>query len=63
MPAGFIDVTLQGTPALNQIDNQHDDGDDDQNMNQTAANMHCEAKQPKYEQNNEDCPEHKVPFG
>jgi hypothetical protein len=47
---------------LDQVNDQHDDGYDDQKMNQTAADMHCEAKKPKYEQNNEYSPEHRLPF-
>jgi hypothetical protein len=47
---------------LDQVNDQHDDGYDDQKMNQTAADMHCEAEKPKYEQDNDDSPEHGLPF-
>jgi hypothetical protein len=39
MLAGFIGVTLQGTPALNQINNQHDDGDHEQDVNESAQGV------------------------
>jgi hypothetical protein len=53
---------LERTPALDQINDENNDCDHDQEMNQTAADVHRETKKPKYEQNNEDSPEHRLPF-
>jgi hypothetical protein len=49
--------------APNQIENQDDDGNHEQQMNQTAANVNEQAKQPQYEQDDNYCPQHGViPF-
>jgi len=36
MPAGFIAAKLQRTPALDQIDNQHHNRNDEQDVNESA---------------------------
>jgi hypothetical protein len=48
---------------LNQINDQDDDRDYEQEMDQTAADMTEQAKEPKYEQDDNDCPQHGIiPF-
>ena len=65
MPAGFIGASLQSPAALDQIDNQHDNRQDEQDMNEAAQRVGADqSKQPEDQQNDKDGPEHKVgPFG
>lgn len=46
IPTGFI---LDPAPALNQIDDQHHDGDDQQQMNERTTHVADEAEEPEYE--------------
>src|SRR3954471_6223501 len=39
MPAGFISARSECAPALNQIDDQDDDGDHKQDVNETAERV------------------------
>jgi hypothetical protein len=50
---------------LDQIDNQHYDGKDEQDVNEPAQGVGADqSKEPKHQQNHEYCPEHRVvPFG
>lgn len=48
--------------ALDQINDHNDDGNHDQEMDQTAANVAEEAEKPEHEQDNNYSPEHGVPF-
>jgi hypothetical protein len=48
---------------LNQLNNEHDDGNHEQKMNQSAAKVADEAKKPEHDQDNNYRPEHGVPFG
>src|SRR5260370_5390930 len=60
MPAGFIGTRLQGTPALNQIDNQHHNGEHEQDVNESAQRVGADqSKQPKHEQDHKYSPEHR----
>jgi hypothetical protein len=64
MPAGFIGASLQGTPALNQIDNQYHNGEHEQDVNESAQRVGADqSKQPEHKQDHKYSPEHKVPFG
>jgi hypothetical protein len=47
---------------LQQIDDHDDDGNYDQEMNETAADVTEEAEKPEHEQDNNYSPEHGVPF-
>src|SRR5260370_12870146 len=59
MPAGFIGTRLQGTPALNQIDNQHHNGEHEQDLNKSAQRVGPDqSKHPKHEQDHKYSPEH-----
>jgi len=63
MPAGFIAASLQRSTALDQIDNQHYNGKDEQDVNEAAKRVGADqSKQPENEQDHKDCPEHKVSF-
>jgi hypothetical protein len=53
---------LQSSSALNQINNQDDDRNDEQEMNQTAANVAEKAKKPEHDQDNNYSPEHGYSF-
>jgi hypothetical protein len=49
---------------LNQIDNQNYNRNNEQEVNESAQCVGADqAKQPEHKQDNEYCPEHKVPFG
>jgi hypothetical protein len=47
---------------LEQINDYDDDGNHDQKMDETAANVGEEAEKPEHEQDNNYSPEHDVPF-
>jgi hypothetical protein len=49
---------LETSSALNQVNNQDDDGNYEQEMNQAAANVADEAKKPENDQNDNYSPEH-----
>jgi hypothetical protein len=49
---------LNSSSSLNQVNNQHDDRNDEQEMDQTAPNVTNEAKQPEHDQDNNYSPEH-----
>jgi hypothetical protein len=53
--------SLQRTAALDQIDNQHHDRNNEQDMNESAQRIGAdESKEPKHQQDHEYCPEHKI---
>jgi len=43
---------------LNQVNNQHDDRNYEQEMDQAAANVADEAKEPEHDENDNYSPEH-----
>jgi len=45
------------------LDDEYDQGDHEQDVNQATDAGKLPPKQPKHEQDNKYCPEHKVPFG
>src|SRR6188768_591675 len=51
IPAGFIDSTLKCAASGDQLDNQHHNSDDEQQMNQSTAKVTDESKQPQHQQN------------
>jgi hypothetical protein len=53
---------LETSSALNQINNQHDDRDNEQEVNQAPANMADEAKKPEHDQDDNYSPEHGYSF-
>jgi cation transport regulator ChaB len=59
----LLNFSSESAPsALDQVNDHDDDGNHDQEMNETAANVAEEAKKPEHEQDNNDSPEHGVPF-
>jgi hypothetical protein len=61
---GFIVARLQRAPALDQIDDQNHNRNNEQDMNESAQCVGADqSKQPEHKQDNKYCPEHKVPFG
>jgi len=64
MAAGFIDVSLQRAAALDQIDNQHHNRNDEQDVNESTHRVGADqSKEPEHQQDHEYCPQHNVPFG
>jgi hypothetical protein len=53
---------LQSSSALNQVNDQDDDGNDEQEMDQTTANVAEEAKKPEHDQDDNYSPEHGYSF-
>jgi hypothetical protein len=51
-------MSLKSSPALNQIKNQDDERNDEQQMDQTAADVADEAKEPEHDQDNNNSPKH-----
>src|SRR2546423_5004890 len=63
IPAGFMRTgRLERTSARNQVHNQDDDGDDEQQMNERAAEVSDEPEQPQNQEHNKDSPEHMFSF-
>ena len=64
MPVGFMEGggALQGPPAGNQINNQDDDGDNEQQMDEPAADVADKTEEPENQENNKNSPEHKFPL-
>jgi len=64
MAAGFIGAILQWSAPLDQIDNQHHNRNDEQDVNESAQRVRAyQPKQPQHQQDHEYCPQHKIPFG
>ena len=64
MTAGFIWASSQRSPALDQIDNQHHDRNDEQDVNESAQRIGADqSKKPEHQQDHEYCPQHNIPFG
>ena len=64
MTAGFIWASSQRSPALDQIDNQHHDRNDEQDVNESTHRVGADqSKEPEHQQDHEYCPQHNVPFG
>jgi hypothetical protein len=55
---GSKEKGLEPSSALNQVNNQDDDGNYEQEMDQTAANVANETKKPENDQNDNYSPEH-----
>jgi hypothetical protein len=51
-------MKLQAASPADQVEDQHDYSNNDQNVDQTAADMEREAQEPQNHKNYEDCPEH-----
>ena len=63
IPAGFTLRMLQRPATANQLDNEHDQRDEEQQMNVSTENMEADkTEKPENQQNNKDSPKHKKPF-
>src|SRR6266404_2206699 len=60
IPAGFTMRMLQRSATANQLDNEHDQRDEEQQMNVSTENMEADkTEKPENQQNNKDSPKHK----
>src|ERR1700730_8424999 len=55
-------VRSESSAALDQVNDHEDDGNHDQEMDETAADVADEAEKPEHDQDNNYSPEHGVPF-
>jgi hypothetical protein len=54
---------LKASPALNQVNDENNQGNYEQEMDQTAANMADKAEKPEHDQDNNYSPKHELlPF-
>lgn len=51
-------LVLNSSSPLNQVNDQYDDRNDEQEMDQTAANVTKQTKEPEHEQDNDYSPKH-----
>ena len=51
-------LVLNSSSPLNQVNDQHDDRNDEQEMDQTTANVTKQTKDPEHEQDNDYSPKH-----
>lgn len=51
-------AALQSAASGNQVDDQHNQGDDQQKVNQSAGDVEAEAQDPQNQKDDEDCPKH-----
>ena len=57
-PARLTDRWLNSSASADQVEDKNDDCNDEQKVNQAAANGKVPTKQPQYEKYNDDCPKH-----
>jgi hypothetical protein len=62
VPLVFMRVGLLTSSALNEVNDQDDDGNYEQEVDQAAANVADEAKKPEHDQDNNYSPEHAYSF-
>src|SRR5258707_14120258 len=60
--AGPAHITLEASSALNQVDDQDADGNYEQEMDQTAANVANKPTKPEHHQDYNYSPKHSYPF-
>ena len=53
---------LESSSALNEVNDQDDDGNYEQEVNQAAANVTDETKKPQHDQDDNYSPEHEYSF-
>jgi hypothetical protein len=53
---------LESSSALNEVNDQDDDGNNEQEVDQAAANVADEAKKPEHDQDDNYSPEHGSSF-
>jgi hypothetical protein len=55
-------IRSEPSSALNQVNNEHNDGNHEQKMDQAAANVADETKKPEHDQDDNYSPEHGYSF-
>jgi hypothetical protein len=45
-------------PAAHQVDDQHDQGNNQQKVNQASGDVQAEAEKPENQEHHENCPKH-----
>jgi hypothetical protein len=55
-------IRSEPSSALNQLNNEHDDGNHEQKMDQTAAKVADKAQKPEHHQDDNYSPEHRCFF-
>jgi hypothetical protein len=55
-------IRSEPSSALNQVNNEHNDGNHEQKMDQTAANVADKAQKPEHHQDDNYSPEHRCFF-
>ena len=55
-------IRSEPSSALNQVNNEHNDGNYEQKMDQTAANVADKAQKPEHHQDDNYSPEHRCFF-
>jgi hypothetical protein len=53
--------TLDSPASRKKLQNQHHDGNNQQEMHETASHSESEPQSPHHQQNHHDCPQHKSP--
>jgi hypothetical protein len=53
---------LTDSPTLQQLDEQHNDQDDQEQVNEISRDAETETQGPHQQQHNHDRPQHKTPF-
>jgi hypothetical protein len=61
LPGSAVPELDHGPATAEQIEDQHYYCDDDQQVNQVAADAADKTQQPQNEKNNENCPKHGIP--
>ena len=55
-------IPSERSSALNQVNNEHNDGNHEQKMDQTAAHVADKAQKPEHHQDDKYSPEHRCFF-
>jgi hypothetical protein len=55
-------IRSEPSSALNQLNNEHDDGNHEQKMDQSAAKVADKAQKPEHDQDDNYSPEHRCFF-
>ena len=58
-PAKYLTGHLRSFAPADQLQNQDDQGNDEQNVDQTARHVEAKAKRPEDKKKNKDGPKHK----
>jgi hypothetical protein len=60
----MMERSLDPAPAGDEVNDQHDDGQDEQDVDEATQGVRADqAKEPQHQQNNEYCPQHNFSSG